>query len=91
MKFEVLANMDEVSEHSVIWTSQQDSLQHVFRLLQADPQLPHKLSRVNQCNFVNNLCITFLLLVCNDKKMDILGRLDGSFLPTMKFQLSQLP
>lgn len=43
------------------------------------------LSRANQAKIVNKLCISFLLLACNDKNMSILGLLASGFLPTMKF------
>ena len=62
-----------------------------FDLLTIDPQITHKLSIAGQSNFVNKLCITFMLLGCNDKNMAISGLLEAGFLPTMKFQLSQLP
>ncbi len=62
-----------------------------FRLSDTYSQIAHKLSRDNQYKIVNKLCIRFLLLACNDKNMAVLGLFVMGFLPTMKFQLSQLP
>ena len=49
------------------------------------------LSLYKQFKIVNKLCITFMLLAHNDKNMPIFGLVASGFLPTMKFQLSQLP
>jgi hypothetical protein len=48
---------------------------------------------VQSCPFeiVNKLCITSLLLLCNAIDLAFFERLKAGFLPTMKFQLSQLP
>jgi hypothetical protein len=48
---------------------------------------------VQSCHFeiVDKLCITFVLLVCNVIDLAFYERRKAGFLPTMKFQLSQLP
>ncbi len=48
---------------------------------------------VHSCYFeiVNKLCITSLLLLCNVIDLAFFKRRKAGFLPTMKFQLSQLP
>jgi hypothetical protein len=63
----------------------------LYWVIPIDPQITHKLSRDKQYKIVNKLCISFMLLGCNDKNMAILGLFGSGFLPTMKFQLSQLP
>ena len=62
-----------------------------FRFSDAYSQIAHKLSRAKRYKIVNKLCIRFLLLACNDKNLAVLGLFVLGFLPTMKFQLSQLP
>ncbi len=60
-------------------------------MLDLDPQITHKLSRDYRLKIVNNLCTKFMLLTCNGKNMAVWGLVVAGFLPTMKFQLSQLP
>ena len=62
-----------------------------LKVFNLDSQITHKLSRDNPFEIVNNLCTKFMLLTCNGKNMAVWGLVVAGFLPTMKFQLSQLP
>ena len=55
------------------------------------PQIAHNLSLDLPTLFVDNLCINFLLQPCNDPSRVPHALYARGFLPTMKFQLSQLP
>jgi hypothetical protein len=56
-----------------------------------DSQITHKLSRGHPVKYVDNLLIKFMLQRCNDLELQSIGLYGRGFLPTMKFQLSQLP
>ena len=55
------------------------------------PQIAHMLSQESRTKYVDNLCIKILLLPCNSVPAVSLRLYGRGFLPTMKFQLSQLP
>ena len=57
----------------------------------SDPHITHMLFRTSSTDVVDKLCISCLLLRCNDVAWAFLGLYVGGFLPTMKIQLSQLP
>ncbi len=57
----------------------------------ADPQITHKLFRSLFDILVNKMCINGLLLGCNFSLKHVFRLCSQDFLPTMKFQLSQLP
>ncbi len=57
----------------------------------ADPQIAHKLSQYLPSRIVDKLCLTILLLPCNDPFAMVGWLYVRGFLPTMKLQLSQLP
>ena len=71
------------SRKSIIWDDDKSPT--------ADPQIAHKLSRMLPIKFVDKLCISFMLLRCNDATLPVAGLYAPGFLPTMKLQLSQLP
>ena len=55
------------------------------------PQIAHKLFRTSSTDLVDKLFITSMLLTCNDPSWPHLRMYVLPFLPTMKFQLLQLP
>ena len=55
------------------------------------PQITHNLSKPLSLNFVDKLCIKYLLLRHNSHALPFWGLFSPCFFPTMKFQPSQLP
>ena len=55
------------------------------------PQIAHKLLRKRSTDLVDKLFITSMLLTCNDRSRALARLYAPPFLPTMKFQLLQLP
>jgi len=62
-----------------------------LRITTARPQTAHMLSQAPATKDVDKLCIKILLLPCNSVPAASWRLYGRGFLPTMKFQLSQLP